>query len=261
MSGIKIHYSGIQQCKSNHFWGPDVRRHYVLHFVLGGKGIYRAEEKEFQIRSGEAFIINPQEFVFYKADELDPWEYAWIAFDGEDVKDLIRRLKSKDGYVFEFNMNSTIRSDFLNLVQVAKEKEIGKRKLLSVGCFYLVLSNMIVEYGVSTEKLEKDYLNKALEYIEYHYNFEIKIADISHAVGIDRTYLFRLFKKHKGISPKAYLTEYRLAIAQDMLRYTNHTTTEISMACGFHDASTLCKNFAEKFKISPQKYRKKNTEN
>lgn len=77
--GLTIYYCGHEQCSPGHFFGPAVRKHYLLHVVLKGKGIYRTSDREYRIAKGEAFLIKPQEVTYYRADSREPWEYAWDA--------------------------------------------------------------------------------------------------------------------------------------------------------------------------------------
>ena len=56
---VKVYYCGREDCEKGHFFGPAVRSHQLIHFVLKGKGIYRTEYGEYEIKEGEAFLIRP----------------------------------------------------------------------------------------------------------------------------------------------------------------------------------------------------------
>lgn len=65
---VKVYYCGREDCEKGHFFGPAVRSHQLIHFVLKGKGIYRTEYGEYEIKEGEAFLIRPGEVTYYRAD-------------------------------------------------------------------------------------------------------------------------------------------------------------------------------------------------
>ena len=63
-------------------------------YVLSGTGhLYandsKGQTREYQIRSGQGFMIFPRQVNTYIADSDLPWEYTWIEFDGLRAKELI----------------------------------------------------------------------------------------------------------------------------------------------------------------------------
>ena len=81
---LRLYYSGSESCAPGHFFGPAVRTHYLIHFIRSGKGRYMRGNSEYALKKGDAFLILPGETTKYMADEEEPWEYTWIAFDGPD---------------------------------------------------------------------------------------------------------------------------------------------------------------------------------
>ena len=78
---------GHEICEPGHSFGPAKRNHYLFHFVISGCGLLLADDRnqkthEYNIRSGQGFLISPQQTNTYIADSEHPWEYIWIEFDG-----------------------------------------------------------------------------------------------------------------------------------------------------------------------------------
>ena len=46
---MKVYYCGREDCEKGHFFGPAVRSHQLIHFVLKGKGIYRTGYGQYEI--------------------------------------------------------------------------------------------------------------------------------------------------------------------------------------------------------------------
>ena len=84
-TALRIYYCGREQCAPGHFWGPAIRPHYLLHVVLHGKGEFFYQEQKYELSAGDAFLIEPMQTHYYQADKKDPWEYAWVGFDGSCV--------------------------------------------------------------------------------------------------------------------------------------------------------------------------------
>lgn len=256
MRDIVIFYSGREQCDPGHYFGPAIRHHYLLHVVLGGEGIYQVKGERHCLKAGEAFLIKPQEVTYYQADQQNPWEYAWIAFGGNQAERLLETYRQGDGgYLYQFKRegNGQWRQWIEGLV-TAYERA-GHNQDEMTGYVYLLFSSM-VRKETSEADFERNYLERARQYIHHNFSYPIRIEDVAWHVGIDRTYLYKLFKKYMGISPKQYLTMYRIMEAKRLLEETTLSVVETGLSCGFHDASVFCKNFQKWEGEAPLQYRK-----
>ncbi len=253
--GLTIYYCGSEQCASGHFFGPAIRKHYLMHVVLRGKGIYRTGGEEYALKEGDAFLIKPQEVTYYQADKDEPWEYAWAAFAGTEAERLLADYRQEEnGYVYHFDHGNEWRTHMEGLV--AAFQSGGHNMDEMAGHLYLLFSRF-PKAGKEAGEYEQSYLSRAEGYIRHNYSYPIQIGDVANYVGIDRTYLYRLFMKYKGISPKHYLTAYRIMEAKRLLEDTMLSVTETGLSCGFHDASVFCKSFLQTEGESPFQYRKR----
>ena len=91
MADINPRICGVEACAPGHSFGPAGREYFLLHYVVRGKGIFRRGKREYTLQAGEIFVIRPGEVTYYEADMRDPWEYMWVAFDGFDVLEILRR--------------------------------------------------------------------------------------------------------------------------------------------------------------------------
>ena len=83
------------------------------------------------------------------------------------------------------------------------------------------------------------------------------VADVACNVGLDRTYLYRLFVKKEGVSPSEYLSNYRMEKAEEMLKDKSLSISEVSLLVGFKDTAYFYKVFTNKYKMTPKKYKEK----
>jgi len=79
---LVVYNVGFQKCVPGHGWGPGVRDHYLLHYIVSGRGSYEAGGRSFALEAGQAFLVHPDVPVCYRADEEEPWEYYWVGFSG-----------------------------------------------------------------------------------------------------------------------------------------------------------------------------------
>lgn len=252
---LTIYYCGHQDCEPDHSFGPAARGHYLMHFILKGKGCYRVGHQTFALKAGEAFLIKPHEVSFYKADSDDPWEYVWIAYGGTEAERFLEEYPlSGDQYICHWSDLSRMRTYLLAINRAYQKGQTSQEELM--GWFYLIFSKL--EKNENHQRpSDQDYFKKAESYIRHNYGYPIHITDIATHIGIDRTYLFRLFKKYTGTAPKQFLTDYRIEAAKNMLCYTPLNVTEIALSCGFQTSSVFCKNFCKTLGMSPLIYRKR----
>lgn len=53
--------------------------------------------------------------------------------------------------------------------------------------------------------LPEQYVRRAVSFIENNYDRQISVNDIARRIGVDRTCLYRAFKKDMGTSPVDFL--------------------------------------------------------
>ena len=70
---LYVNCCGCSQTEALHSFGPASKPHYLIHYVLSGKGHFRFHDKEYRLEAGYGFLIQPNELAFYQADAKDPW--------------------------------------------------------------------------------------------------------------------------------------------------------------------------------------------
>ena len=82
---LYVNCCGCSQTEALHSFGPASKPHYLIHYVLSGKGHFRFHDKEYRLEAGYGFLIQPNELAFYQADAKDPWSYLWVGFAGSRI--------------------------------------------------------------------------------------------------------------------------------------------------------------------------------
>lgn len=232
---IKPLFAGMVQCKSNHSYGPAIRRHCIIHYCMSGKGIFRNAGGTYEISAGKAFIINPDEITFYKADEKDPWFYCWIAFSGS----ICEQLKDKPSV---FDVKET--GIFDEIQSLVNQNVVFPEKYL------ICLIKLFEEIMPAVENGMPSYALRAKEYIKLHYMDELSVEQLADSFNIDRRYLLRLFKKEFGITIVNYIVRTRLEVAYGLL-CQGFSVSKTAVMCGYNDAYNFSKMFKKYHNISP----------
>lgn len=85
-SRISFNQCGIEYCSPGHFYGPRVRWHCIVHFVLEGQGKLIVNQQKYEVHAGEAFLIPANAEGYYAADYDNPWKYFWLSFTGLEAE-------------------------------------------------------------------------------------------------------------------------------------------------------------------------------
>ena len=94
-------------------------------------------------------------------------------------------------------------------------------------------------------------------FLERNYsNPELKFEDVERHFRFSRTYGYRMFKQQLGESFSVRLRRIRLAKAEDALKNTSASVSEIAYLCGFASLSTFSKVFKAKVGRNPTTYRR-----
>lgn len=121
---------------------------------------------------------------------------------------------------------------------------------------FLLVSKFPKEQVSAVEK-QAIYVEEALKYLETQYGSgSITIQTVADYLGVDRSYLHRLFKKVTGTSPQEYLLDLRIRKACGLLRQTDLPVTVIALSVGYEDTLYFSRLFKKKKGISPSGYRK-----
>lgn len=246
--------SGEERCAPLHLWGAGVRQHYLVHYVISGKGVFYCGGREYNIRKGQIFVIFPWTVIKYQADANDPWHYTWINFSGDEAGEIFSQM----GITPEnpvFTMKNGVQA--LEVIRnMPRERSSDMRINLEFSARLYEFMSLLMENLRVVEKSEDIYLSAAKRYIKSHYFDDITVEEVAAHVGISRKYLFAIFKRTLGISPKDYIVDYRMKRAVEFLGDEGLSVGNIAYSVGYKDPLTFSKIFKLKMGVSPTEYRK-----
>ena len=250
---LNLYYGGWEICCPMHTFGPAIRQHYLIHYVTRGKGRLWMNDTCYVIEKDTMFLIRPGITCVYQADKDDPWEYCWICIDGYDVENMLNNSGfDKVNLLFFDKSNGEVRDAMLNFIFYFSKYKNNEYMLLSR--LYNIFGHMKIQ--MKKQQAKSIHVERAIDYIYENYSKNISVTDIAEYLGIDRTYLYRLFKEEYNMSPQKYLLNFRLKTAMNKLEGGNMSIADIAYSCGFNDASAFCHQFKKVYKDTPLNYRR-----
>ncbi len=257
-----MYYCGISACEPGYSWGPSLREHFLLHYVLEGEGILKVRNREYKLVKNQGFLLFPNELSYYKASTTNPWKYTWVGFHGLNAESYLELAGlTKQTPIFSFTRGELLKNCFFEMVKTFDEYKYGATLRLQ-SLLYMLFSelientreNIIINKNIFSRKY---YIRKSIEFIQSNYMKDISISQLASHVGLNRSYLSSLFKQVLNTSPHRYLSQYRINKACELLKDKSFSIEEVANMTGYNDPVVFQKFFKNIMGISPNKYRKR----
>ncbi len=102
----------------------------------------------------------------------------------------------------------------------------------------------------------KNEIEKAKEYIETNWQEGFSLSAMAKAAGLSKAYLAKLFKKHTGVTPHEYYTNYKINKVKEKLLDPNLSISQAFAACNMNYNGHSARVFKAITGVSPSAYRK-----
>ena len=183
-------------------------------------------------------------YTFLK--ELNPGiDLAWFEISGrKEVGDRLRSvmMRIRETYRQEGEWyNLMIRSSAYELIY-----------LLFTECMLDKDSSHIK--SMNSGEIYKEIVN----YIDKHYNENLKLSDVAGHFGYNPDYFSKSFKNYIGEGFLVHLRKLRLYNARKQLMFTDKSILEVALDTGFSDSKAFIRDFKAFYGTTPLKYRKEN---
>lgn len=266
---LSLYQFGQEKTDPAHSYGPATRNHYLFHYILSGTGTLMADDSKgntqtYSIKSGQGFMIFPNQITTYISDHDLPWEYVWIEFDGLRVKEALQIAGlSLDNPVYHARFKD-LREDMQNeMLYLANHGNSTPFHL--IGHLYLffdfMLRSITPEHTTNGKKLSNYYIREAITYIEQNFHNDISVEDIASVCGLNRSYFGKIFRESIGKTPQEFLLTYRMIKATELLKLTNLSIEDIGKAVGYENPFHFSRAFKNIYNVSPRTWRTEHKNN
>lgn len=237
---------GEEWCSPDFRMGPSYRPYYLLHYVLGGRGVFQIGRQTVPAAKGQLVILRPFEVMNYAADPADPWHYVWLGFETTLDIPVLHSRTLVDLPQAEHIFNAMKNADSIR-----------------IDCEYFVcgkiyeLLTLLQQIAAPVKNRTVDCVYKVRDYLDTNFDRPISIEELSESVNLNAGYLSTVFRKYVGRSPQQYLIDVRLEHAASLLA-GGSDVGGAAVASGYPDVYHFSKMFHKKFGLSPSDYARRN---
>ncbi|MBQ8512884.1 MAG: AraC family transcriptional regulator [Clostridia bacterium] len=237
--------------------------------ILSGQMLYNVNGKIMTLNRGEGILVNAKQLHYGFSESKTECEFICIMFhpmllctmkllEREFVEPILR------SGISHWHLTPEIpwQGEILNHMRQMSDRKNEKTAPLAVQSNLFLLWNEIVMHTTLAEKSDKTaepkltVLKNMITYVHGHYAGKITLADIAAAGHISKRTCGALFLEYQNKTPIEFLTDYRLRKSIELMKNTELSILDISLAVGFSGASYYAETFRKFFGQSPAEYRK-----
>ena len=100
---------------------------------------------------------------------------------------------------------------------------------------------------------------KVMEFVDTSLESTIRLRDCARQVRLSASYFSHAFKATFGMTMCHYIRRRRIERAQKLMLLSQEPLSQIALACGFADQAHYCRVFRDVVGLSPNAWRRKNT--
>lgn len=243
-----------------------------INYVKEGAGYYLIEEREYEIRQGDIFIINNQErhmavhdgSLMLEVIVFDP-AFLWERMQGyQFLEPFFNRStvftncirKEEEGYEKLLEAILNIRGEYEGRKQGWELFVKSWTQLFMAQLYRVYLKSQ--DESVRKEARHKTFtrLQPVLDYIHEHYLEQLELEELAKVAMMNKSYLCSCFKNTLHMRIFEYIDQLRINRACLLLSTTSESITDIAMMTGFNSVSYFNRIFKKVRGISPGNYRK-----
>ena len=258
---VRITDAGYHETEAGKNSTQRVIDHYALHVIVKGKGVYSVNNESYSLHSGDCFLLVPGTPILYQSDKKEPWVYSWLGIDGSEVPSMMELCNLPANHpVAHYSPVQELTDCIHPLVIPEKKKPTTlSESYFALSRFFQLASHLIGKSQMNQSVSQKErYVQQAEAMIRDSYFREITVSGIAAEIGLDRTYLYRIFHEVTGTSIQKYITSLRMERACSLLESGTMSMAEIAKFCGYKSEQYFSIAFRKERGIAPSQYRCRN---
>lgn len=226
---------------------------------MDGSGWFKINNKKYEVKSHQYFIIPPGEPHTYASDDSNPWSIYWIHFGGIIAKyyvpDCIKPHDISPSIVSRIHTRLNLFEDIFNTLNASYAIENLRYAMATLQHFLASLRYMQQYHNASQHKERDDIANLVIHFFEENIEKKLSLSSIAKFTGISASRLSAIFKDSTGYSPIHYFNLLKIKKACELIDTTPMKLNQISLKLGFEDPLYFSRLFSKTMGKSPKAYR------
>lgn len=247
-------------CVKNAF---PMHRHekYCIGAIEKGSAILSCQNKDMLLETGSIYMINPFEPHQIKPLGEEGFNHIVLSF-GEQFLNRYFSDDIKQNYLLRFPVSVVYNTEIFNpLLDLCKMSCVKTPE--DIECSLILLLSEFYNFNYFTDSqhlLEQQYsdiIQNSVKFIERNFAASLSLQELAKQAGLSKFHFLRQFKDKIGITPYDYQLQYKIKIAQRLLR-EGSSSVSTALELGFTDQSHFNKFFKRNVGVTPTQFIKMN---
>jgi AraC-like DNA-binding protein len=231
---------------------------FIFQYTYAGLGKFRSFDTEHRIEQGCAFLAKTgTNHRYYLPEDSKLWEFAFITLSGQEALACWAYAHEKVGDVIRFAPDSPVIRSLESILGLAAAKEVlNGYAAAGLATQFLMELYQALKYRSVPSEDEPEVIEQARIILSEHYRYIGSMREVAATLGMEPYQFSRLFHRSTGLTAVQFLTKVRLEKAMELLRNTDMTLQEISLAIGYSCDNYFNKVFRKSTGLSPGQFRR-----
>ena len=247
---------------------PNAKFHYVERlkgtkenifiYCVEGEGWVQFDEFKINVSKHQCFILPPNKYHAYGANNQNPWSIYWFHFCGEHSA-MFQPIIGKSIKMDDVN-NGRLDDRFSLFEEMYENLDMGySPENLEYVSFclmhFLATIKYLAQYRAICTLKEPDVIQKSIIYMKNNLEKKITLEDISQYAGYSISHFGALFAERTSFSPMVYYNQLKMQRACSYLQFSDKKIKEIAYLLGFYDPFHFSKAFHSEMGMTPKAFR------
>ena len=269
---IDLYQIGDVCCESGFEIQPHRQICHEISCILEGTGTFCINNMAYSVKPGDVFVCSYGQRHIIQTDLNCTLRFVYLGFlfndqlpknsDSELLKQFYRSIKEP---IIAGNGNLILPflrliDEFYNCPALFSEMVQAYIYEIILLTYRLFQSTSAYPYELESEEYSiGGTLYAIIQYIDEHI-FELKdIHDIASAIGYSSSYVSHLFREKMGITLQKYLSDKKIEMGKDLLKYSHMSVTQIAKILRYETIHSFSNAFSRTIGMSPSEYLKQLT--
>ena len=218
-----------------------------IHYVIKGSGSVSFDNGVVvPLEKGKLYLLPSNLRPTFHSDEAD--RIYHIFFDFYTSPPII----SNKPLIYDVKENSALKKqlefaeafltsdidDLRNFRRLHSAPSGSREEKMQIKYYLLKMIMLLLSSEKEIPFIQDQIISDSIKYIQKNYSNDITVSDLAQMAGFDKDYYTKRFKKVMGTTPHAYLRDYRITLAQSLIK-GGSTVAEAAEMVGYKHPMSL----------------------
>jgi AraC-like DNA-binding protein len=226
----------------------------AVHIVTAGDWSVKLDDDQYYLKKGYMIFLLRYQQIHTEDNPGNHVTHYWFDLKGTQVADILKQAGIRKGnQCFKGNFDTILGPMLKQLTEAYTNDSYDP--LLSVSSAWRFMETVSKFCAKQEEIISNNVADAAALIFDREFMGKISVDEIAERLNINRTTLFRHFKKKYRISPKQYIDNLRVDYAKTLLGSTSLNVSEIYHRSGYENLQNFFHMFKKITGTTPKQWR------